>query len=233
VIGVAHRLGVESPLAPNASLALGTSEVTPLELTSAYASFATAGLKATPYMVLEIRDAKGTYLYRRAELEPWRVIDEDDALALNGMLYQVVQWGTGRAANVPGREVAGKTGTSAEFHDAWFIGFSSQLVAGVWVGNDDSKPMRKVTGGSLPAQIWAGFMRTALKGTRPTPLPRRELTPPVGATVAHDGGAGVLFDGIGDFFDRLFGSRADDGRSREVPDYGDRPQRRYYYRGPR
>jgi penicillin-binding protein 1A len=251
VIAVAQRLGIQSPLAPNASLALGTSEVTPLELTGAYASFATAGLKATPYTVTQIRNAKGTVIYRRAEVEPWRVIREDDAMALNAMLYQVVQWGTGRAANVPGREVAGKTGTSTDFHDAWFVGFSAQLVTGVWVGNDDSSPMKNVTGGSLPAQIWTGFMRTALKGTKPLPLPKSIVTPPPSfqeapqdaPRVARDnrdrGAVGEVFDGIGDFFDRLFSDNRSRDRNPPPPprrDYGgyyDRPppDRRGYYGG--
>lgn len=172
IVSVAQRLGIRSPLKSYQSLALGTSEVSLLELTAAYASFASAGFKAEPYTVVEVRNGAGDVLYRRAPPQPQRVVDEDKALAMNAMLYDVVREGTGRAAAVPGHEVAGKTGTSSDFHDAWFIGYSADLVAGVWVGNDDSSSMKKVTGGSLPAQIWSGFMRQALATMPATPLPR-------------------------------------------------------------
>ncbi len=153
VIAVARRLGIRSPLEPNASLPLGTSEVTPLELTAAYAAFPTLGLRATPYTVMQIRNPDGTVLYERQPTEPLRIVNENSALAMNSMLYQAVQSGTGRAAQVPGRDVAGKTGTSGSFRDAWFVGYSPNLIAGVWVGNDDFSPMKNVGGGMLPAQI--------------------------------------------------------------------------------
>ena len=206
VIATAKRLGIDSPLEPNASLAIGTSEVTPLELTAAYASFASLGFAADPYTVLEVRTADGSVVYQRAPQQPQRVISKDKALEMNAMLFDVVLSGTGRGAAVRGREVAGKTGTSADFRDAWFIGFSPELVAGVWVGNDDFTPMKKVTGGAIPAQIWSGFMQAALKGTRPTPLPRAEpLVEP--ALIAEDNGEN-FFDRLGGFFERLFGGPA-------------------------
>jgi hypothetical protein len=131
---------------------------------------------------------------------------------MNDMMYQVVQWGTGRGAAVPGHEVAGKTGTSADYRDAWFIGFSPELVTGVWVGNDDFSPMKKVTGGSLPAQIWSGFMRTALKNVPPTPLPRAAPPQIADGAAATSGDTNVIQqgiegigNGIGSFFNRLFG----------------------------
>ena len=213
VVSTAHRLGIESPLQPVASIALGTSEVTPLELTAAYASFATLGMRVQPYMVTEIRKPDDTVLYRHNPAMQTRVLAEADGLAMNEMMYEVVQSGTGRGAAVPGHEVAGKTGTSADFRDAWFIGFSPELVTGVWVGNDDFTPMKKVTGGSLPAQIWSSFMRTALKNVPPTPLPRAAPPPPDitdGATATNDENAiqqGIegLGNGIGSFFSHLFG----------------------------
>ena len=214
VVSTAHRLGIESPLQPVASIALGTSEVTPLELTAAYASFATVGMRVRPYMVMEIRKPGGAVLYRRTPPMQARVIAETDALAMNQMMYQVVQAGTGRGAAVPGHEVAGKTGTSADFRDAWFVGFSPELVTAVWVGNDDFTPMKKVTGGSLPAQIWSGYMRTALKNVPPTALPRAAPPPPelstVAATASNDEnviqqGIEGIGNGIGNFFGRLFG----------------------------
>ncbi len=213
VISTAQRLGIASPLEPNASLAIGTSEVTPLELTAAYASFASLGYAADPYTVIEIRTADGTVVYQRAPQQPRRVIAEEDALAMNAMLFDVVLSGTGRGAALRGREVAGKTGTSADFRDAWFIGYSPELVAGVWVGNDDFTPMKKVTGGAIPAQIWSGFMQAALKGTKPTPLPRAE--PIMEPLIAEDEGED-FFDRLGGFFDRMFGGQ-EQARTRIPP----------------
>jgi penicillin-binding protein 1A len=213
VISTAQRLGIGSPLEPNASLAIGTSEVTPLELTAAYASFASLGYAADPYTVIEIRTADGNVVYQRAPQQPRRVIAEENALAMNAMLFDVVLSGTGRGAAVRGREVAGKTGTSADFRDAWFIGYSPELVAGVWVGNDDFTPMKKVTGGAIPAQIWSGFMQAALKGTKPTPLPRAE--PIIEPVIAQDEGEN-FFDRLGGFFERLFNGQVQ-ARTRILP----------------
>jgi penicillin-binding protein 1A len=172
VVSVAHRLGIGSRLRPVPSLALGTSEVSPLELTAAYATFSTLGYRVQPYMVTLVQSPNGAILYRRKPPQPARVMDEKHALMMNGMMQEVVQTGTGRAAAVPGHEVAGKTGTSANYRDAWFVGFAPQLITGVWVGNDDFSPMKKVTGGTLPAQIWGGFMRSALKNAPVAPLLR-------------------------------------------------------------
>ena len=208
VISTARRLGIKSDLQPNASLALGTSEVTPLELTAAYASFASVGLEAVPYTVTEIRTADGHVVYQRTPYPPRRVIATENALAMNAMLFEVVQSGTGRGAALRGREVGGKTGTSADYRDAWFVGFTPELVAGVWVGNDDSTPTKRVTGGALPAQIWGSFMLTALKGQRPTPLPRAEpLYEPLIAEVEDEEAPGGLFDRVGRLLDRIIGER--------------------------
>jgi membrane peptidoglycan carboxypeptidase len=124
------------------------------------------------------------------------------------MLFEVVQSGTGRAAALRGREVAGKTGTSADYRDAWFVGYSPELVAGVWVGNDDSMPTKRVTGGGLPAQIWGSFMVTALKGQRPTPLPRAEpLYEPLIAEAEDEAVSDGFFDRVGRLLDRIIGER--------------------------
>jgi len=206
VVSVAQRLGIQSPLEPYASLALGTSDVTPLELTGAYASFASGGYRAQPYLVRDIRQSNGSVLHRRDATARQRVVSTDDVLAMNDLMYQVVQSGTGRGAAVPGHEVAGKTGTSAEYRDAWFIGFSPELVTGVWVGNDDSSPMKKVTGGSLPAQVWSGFMRVALKSVPATHLPRAEPVAPEIAEVAQtQPNDENFFDRVGNFIGNLFG----------------------------
>ena len=170
VVDAAHRCGISSELAPNASLALGTSEVTPFELTTAYATFASGGYRIYPYFVTEVDDAGGHVLYKRQLPKLQRVIASHVNRDLTGMLYGVVTGGTGRAAAVPGHEVAGKTGTTQDYHDAWFVGFSADYVTGVWVGNDDSSPMKSVTGGSLPATIWHDVMTVAERNMPATPL---------------------------------------------------------------
>lgn len=216
VVDVAHRLGIQSPLNAVPSLALGTSDVTPLEMTAAYGAFATLGRKVEPYLVREIRSTDGKVLYSRPAPASPQVFSQENGLEMNDLLYQVVHEGTGRAAAVPGHEVAGKTGTSSEYRDAWFIGFSPHLVTGVWVGNDDSSPMNRVVGGLLPARIWNGFMRVALQNRPDTPLQRAEPVPMIMAQTPEYGAAngepGALlpqpgpFDGLGRFFGGLFGN---------------------------
>ncbi|HEY2069804.1 MAG TPA: PBP1A family penicillin-binding protein [Rhizomicrobium sp.] len=170
VVEAAQRCGITSPLEQNASLALGTSEVSPLELTSAYATFASGGLRVYPYFVTEVDDSQNHVLYHRRAPEQNRVvashIDRDLVMMMNG----VVTSGTGRGAALTGHQVAGKTGTTQDYHDAWFVGFTTDYVAGVWVGNDDSSPMKNVTGGSLPAEIWKGVMGFAEKSLPSKPL---------------------------------------------------------------
>jgi penicillin-binding protein 1A len=219
VISVARRLGIESPLSPYASLALGTSDVTPLELTAAYATFPAGGYRVQPYMVVEVRKSDGTVVYRRNQGMRSRVVSDNDLLSMNELMYQVVQWGTGTGAAVPGHEVGGKTGTSADYRDAWFVGFSPELVTGVWVGNDDYTPMKKVTGGSLPAQIWSGYMRVALKNTPPTPLPRAQPAPAVAQadpSTSTDMGENAVqrgLDQLGSFLGDLFGASSSSAKA--------------------
>lgn len=161
VMRTARRLGIRSPLVGNLSLALGTSEVTPLELTAAYTPFANGGYGVLPYIIHKIRKRDGTVLYRRSGSGPGQVVDQTHLARLNAMMTEVVRTGTGRAARLSRHHAAGKTGTSQDFRDAWFIGYTSQLVTGVWVGNDDGKVTKKVTGGGLPAKIWHDVMEPA------------------------------------------------------------------------
>ncbi len=171
VIRTAYRLGISSTLEPNASIALGTSEVSPLELVSAYAPFANDGFAVAPHVVERVRTADGKALYARSIQMLGRIVDARYVAMMNTMLHETLVSGTARRADLPGWPAAGKTGTSQDFRDAWFVGYTSQLVAGVWLGNDDNSPTRKATGGGLPVEIWSRFMRSALQGTAPTALP--------------------------------------------------------------
>ncbi len=177
VVRVAHRLGVTSELRTHPSLALGASEVTLIELAAAYATFANDGYGVWAHGIREIRDRKGNVLYRRQGSGPGRVVTPGLVATMNRMLETVIDEGTGRAARL-GRPAAGKTGTSQDFRDAWFVGFTADLVAGVWMGNDDGAPMNGVTGGGLPARLWHDFMVAALEDTPAKPLPG--LGPPSG-----------------------------------------------------
>ncbi len=178
VIRAARRLGIRSRLDPQSTLALGTEVLTPLELTAAYVPFANGGMAITPYGFKRIRTRSGRILWERAAPEPRRVIEDGPLRNMNLMLAQVVSAGTARAAQLPDRPVGGKTGTTSDYRDAWFIGFTGGYVAGVWVGNDNfGIQTNKVTGGSAPARIWKAFMVPTMKGVtaRGFALP---LTPP-------------------------------------------------------
>ncbi len=171
VVQTAQRLGISSALQANGSIALGTSEVTPLELVGAYAAFANGGSGVIPYVVASVKGGDGKLLYKRNEGGLGRVVDANAVSMMNAMMHETFVSGTAKKAEVPGWDLAGKTGTSQDFRDAWFIGFSSTLVTGVWLGNDDGEPTKKVSGGNLPGEIWKTFMTTALKGQTPTMLP--------------------------------------------------------------
>mgnify|MGYP002401766949 CR=1 FL=1 len=174
VVRTAYRLGITSMLEPNASIALGTSEVAPIEMVTAYSTFANGGLAVTPHVVTRIRTSDGKALYDRADQPLGRIIDARYVGMMNTMLQQVLHSGTARSANLPGWQAAGKTGTSQDYRDAWFIGYTSHLVAGVWLGNDDNSPTKKAVGGGLPVEVWSRFMRVAHQGVAPTALPGME-----------------------------------------------------------
>jgi penicillin-binding protein 1A len=170
VVATAKRLGIASELAPDASIALGTNEVNLLELVSAYAPFANGGNGVVAYGIGEIRDGGGKIIYRRAGSGPGRVIAPEFVGMMNDMLTGVIAYGTGKSAAL-GRPAAGKTGTTQDYRDAWFIGYTADFVAGAWFGNDDNSPMNKVTGGSLPAAAWRQFMLAATRRMPARPLP--------------------------------------------------------------
>jgi penicillin-binding protein 1A len=171
VTALAHEFGVKSPLHNYPSITLGSDEVTLLDMTTGYGVLAKNGLQMNPYIIEEIRNSKGDLLYSNPVVKSPRVYPENLAADMNSMLTRVVVGGTGRAAQIPGWDVAGKTGTSQDWRDAWFLGYTAKYVGGVWVGNDDDKPMAKVTGGEMSARIWADMMRPAHEGVTPVPLP--------------------------------------------------------------
>ncbi len=170
VIETAGRLGVRSPIERNYSVVLGASEVTLRELTAAYAPFAFEGFRTEPFVIAEIRNSRDQMVFRQKTNAESQAIGADIARQMTFMLRNAVQSGTGIAAQLPDREVAGKTGTSQDWRDAWFIGYTSEMIGGAWVGNDDRRPMRKVTGGTLPAEIWRLVMEKAHEGLEANPL---------------------------------------------------------------
>ncbi len=171
VIRTAHRLGIASKLEPNASIALGTSEVSMLELVGAYAPFANGGFAVMPHVIERISAVNGKLLYARSDQQLGRIIEARYVAMMNAMMAETLTIGTAHKAALPGWPAAGKTGTSQDFRDAWFIGYTANLVTGVWLGNDDGSPTKKVTGGSLPVEIWSRFMRDAHQGVPVASLP--------------------------------------------------------------
>ena len=176
VVRTAHRLGISSKLEANASIALGTSEVSLTELVGAYAPFANGGQGVSPHVVLKIRAADGKVLYTRPADRLGQVIDPRAVAMMNTMMQETLLSGTARRAEIPGWTAAGKTGTSQDFRDAWFIGYTANLVTGVWLGNDDNSPTRKATGGGLPVEVWTRFMKAAHRGVPVAGLPNARQT---------------------------------------------------------
>ena len=164
-LSVARRFGVTASLPSGPSLALGAGEVTLLEMTAAYAAFANQGRFVSPYAIERIQTSAEDAIYARDDMPAAQIVERRIIASLNNMLQRAVESGTGRKARI-GRPAAGKTGTSQDFRDAWFIGYTADLVAGIWVGRDDASAMDGVTGGSLPAEIWADFMSKAENSSR-------------------------------------------------------------------
>jgi penicillin-binding protein 1A len=174
VVRTAHRLGIASKLETNASIALGTSEVSLTELVGAYAPFANGGQGVTPHVVTKIRTSEGKVLYARLPDQLGQVIEPRNVAMMNTMMQETLLSGTARKAEIPGWMAAGKTGTSQDFRDAWFVGYTANLVTGVWLGNDDNSPTKKATGGGLPVEVWTRFMRAAHQGVPVAALPNSQ-----------------------------------------------------------
>ncbi|MDA0340439.1 MAG: PBP1A family penicillin-binding protein [Proteobacteria bacterium] len=215
IVDVAHRMGIASKLNPVPSLALGSSEVGVLELTAAYLPFINQGAVVQPYGIVEVRTLDGTRLYLRSRPRAKRAINRQVADDMRRMLQGAVTNGTGRRAAIKGAEVGGKTGTSQEHRDAWFLGFAGDTVAGVWFGNDDGAPMKGVTGGGLPARTWQGFMA---RGIRSQAVAIR-LPPPLEDATKADEGLGLL-DRIADaVFDSVVGPPEKGGPDAETREH--------------
>jgi len=170
VIETANDFGLKD-LKPLRSLALGAQVTTPITLTASYLPFSNYGKMATPYGILSVSTANGTPLYNYPLQTNPRVISSENLGHMNRLMSRAVTQGTGRRAYIEGRQVAGKTGTTNDFRDAWFVGYAPDIVTGVWVGADDFTPMDKVTGGSIPAMIWKDYMELALADMPKTALP--------------------------------------------------------------
>jgi penicillin-binding protein 1A len=170
VILTARQFGFDE-LTPLRSISLGAQATTPLKLTASYLPFSNYGKAAKPYGILSISTANGTPLYDHRPSEMPRIIEAQNLSYMNRLMSRTVTQGTGRRAAIEGRHVAGKTGTTNDFRDAWFVGYAPDIVTGVWVGDDDFKPMDRVTGGSIPAMIWRDYMDAALADMPEARLP--------------------------------------------------------------
>ena len=158
VLDTAHRLGIRATLAPELSTALGSNGIPPLEMATAYAVLGNGGRSVSPHAVNEIANAQGELIYQRdASADGMNLYDPSVIAELDGMLEKDIQEGTGARAALP-FAAAGKTGTSQDYRDAWFVGYTQHFVTAVWLGNDDNSPMKGITGGMLPAQVWHDVM---------------------------------------------------------------------------
>lgn len=170
-IAVARRLGITSELREGPALPLGTSEVSLLEMTGAYDVFSNGGTAIEPHAIRRVRMSSGRVIYVRDVPRTEQIIDPLTVGAMNDMLNATLVSGTGKRAGIANHPSAGKTGTTQDFRDAWFIGYTSHLTAGVWLGNDNGKPMKGAMGGGLPAEIWHQIMEIGHNGKAPLALP--------------------------------------------------------------
>ena len=164
IIDTAHAMGITTPLADTVSLPIGSAETTVIDQAAAYAVFANGGRLAKPYAAMEVRNSAGEIIYRHADEKPVQVLSSQVTADMNYMLNKVVEEGTARKAQIEGVKVAGKTGTTNGYRDAWFVGYTANYVGAVWYGNDDHSPTNKMTGGSLPAMTWHEIMAPAHQG---------------------------------------------------------------------
>jgi penicillin-binding protein 1A len=215
VAKTARRLGIASKLEANPSIALGTSEVTLLELVAAYAPFANGGVGVIPHVIERVRSRDGKIIYARQASGVGAVVSPRHVPMMNRMLEETLLTGTAQRARIPGWHAAGKTGTSQDFRDAWFIGYTGRLVTGVWLGNDDNSPTRRASGSTLPVDIWNRFMRIAhesgpvvgLPGTTDQPALTASSPAPIEEDPAPRGPTREDAPLDNWFLERLFGRR--------------------------
>ena len=179
VADVARRFGITTPIDTRPAMALGASDVTLIELTAAYAAIANAGVEARPYAITKIATASGRTLYTREVPEARVLVAPYVAAKMTDLLQAAVETGTGRNAQI-GRPLAGKTGTTSSNKDGWFVGFTTGLTAGVWMGRDDARPVPVLQGGRAPARAFAAYMARAVGGTPPAPLTTDVAAPDLG-----------------------------------------------------
>lgn len=198
---IAMRFGIETKLPNHLSIALGAGELSLMDITRAYATFANEGVRIEPFLVERIETTRGTIAYQRPSHTPLQVFDPVKARQMTAMLSDVVALGTGKRAQLAnGREAAGKTGTSQNFRDAWFVGYTADIICGVWVGNDEFKPMRNISGGTIPAITWSYFMNRAHEGLPLSPLPTMdEILRPDNRTMA------MFYENLAKFFEAAGG----------------------------
>jgi penicillin-binding protein 1A len=196
VAQTAHRLGITSTIQTSPSMALGAVEVSPLEMAQAYAAFSNGGYLTKAYGIERIRTAKGKMLYDHnlGGDQRTQVIAQPALAYMIQVMRQVLVSGTGARAQIPGRDLAGKTGTTSDYRDAWFIGYTGGFTTAVWTGRDDNTPMKRVTGGGTPAEIWRSFMVATLPRLSVQAIPGAgaPLPPP-----APTDAVGNLIDGLG------------------------------------
>ena len=179
VARAARRLGITSRIGLEPAMALGAVEVSPIDMATAYDAFANGGRRVTAYGISRIRTPQGRVIYQRGtrDAASGQAINNPALYYMNQMLRGVVNDGTARAAAISGRDIAGKTGTTSDYKDAWFVGYTGGFVTAVWVGKDDNTAMRGVTGGAAPAAIWKGFMEAALPRLNVQPIPNGPAMP--------------------------------------------------------
>ncbi len=189
IANMARRFGITTPINTSPSMVLGTSETRVIDMTRAFASVAAKGRSVTPYGISKVTNIEGEVIYKATPAKSVQLVESWVAGGMTDLMQTAVATGTGRAANI-GRPVAGKTGTTSSNKDGWFLGFSSGLTTGVWMGRDDARPVGNLQGGQAPAQAWAAFMRVAVAGrpvekfdtevTFPERLEEEELAPLAG-----------------------------------------------------
>jgi penicillin-binding protein 1A len=196
VARTARRLGISTKIQTGPSMALGAVEVSPLEMAKAYAPFSNGGVYASPYGIERIRTRGGQVLYERRPTDRATVINNPALGNMNRVMRAVVTSGTGTRASVPGYDIAGKTGTTSDYKDAWFVGYTGGFTTAVWVGKDDNTAMKRVTGGNAPAEIWRTFMAAALPRLDVRPIPEGPQAP-----AALDDPIGSLLEAANTFFE--------------------------------